>query len=507
MSIAQRFRILYLTTGALIAALAILIALTVRNQHALNGAQAGRYQSYRLAVELRLTSDELTRLARTYVVTADAKYEQQYWNTLAVQNGEKARPDGRTIPLRKLMEQAGMTQAELGKLIESENNSNALVTTETIAMNAVKGLFDDGTGHFNKHGAPDLELARRLMHDGQYHHNRDIINQPIVEFEQMLDARTKAAVDSYAFQGNLLLALIAAFVAGTGVLGFYTVRSIRDLLARTSAELETGAEQMLSAARQVSTASQSLAQGASEQAANLEQTSASAEQIRAATRANAAKAEAVSELMADLREKGRGADTAVAAMSESMQAIGSSSEKISRIIKVIEEISFQTNILALNAAVEAARAGEAGMGFAVVADEVRNLAQRCAQAANDTTALIEESVTSSDSGKSRLAHVTATFVANTEISVRANDLIQQLSQASREQARGIDQIVDAVSQMEQVTQKSAASAEESASASEELSSQAEAVMSLVGELRSMVGAADREATSRRVDMGARRNLR
>ena len=151
-----------------------------------------------------------------------------------------------------------------------------------------------------------------------------------------------------------------------------------------------------------------------------------------------------------------------------MREITSSSDKISKIIKVIDEIAFQTNILALNAAVEAARAGEAGMGFAVVADEVRNLAQRSAQAAKDTAALIAESIAKSGEGSAKLQRVTEVIQAITVSSSQVKTLVDEVNVGSQEQARGIDQISRAVSEMDRVTQNAASGAKGSAASSREL---------------------------------------
>ena len=184
-------------------------------------------------------------------------------------------------------------------------------------------------------------------------------------------------------------------------------------------------------------------------------------------------------------------DESVVAMGE----INTQSDKISKIIKVIDEIAFQTNILALNAAVEAARAGEAGMGFAVVADEVRNLAQRCAQAAKDTAALIEESIAKSNDGKVKVDQVAAAIRTITEESAKVKTLVDEVNLGSQEQARGIEQIAKAITQMEQVTQKTAANAERSASAAEELNAQSETLKDIVARLTAMVGGGEAAETA------------
>jgi methyl-accepting chemotaxis protein len=187
------------------------------------------------------------------------------------------------------------------------------------------------------------------------------------------------------------------------------------------------------------------------------------------------------------------ANRTLADMTTSMQEISESSGKISKIIKVIDEIAFQTNILALNAAVEAARAGEAGMGFAVVADEVRSLAQRSAQAAKDTAALIEESITKSNEGSKRLEHVTQVIHAITESTAKVKTLVDEVNLGSQEQARGIGQISQSIAEMDRVTQANAASAEQTASASEQMSAQAQALQNIARELRTLVGSDEDEA--------------
>jgi methyl-accepting chemotaxis protein len=311
--------------------------------------------------------------------------------------------------------------------------------------------------------------------------------QQAVEFHHALSTRL-ADESQRAYAAGLWtlgLALVLCGLAGAG-LAAYIVRGVSGILHRTVAELNAGAEQVAGASGQISSSSQSLAQGSSEQAASLEQTSASTEEINSMARKNSENSRAAAGLVTESEHKFSEASAMLDHMVVAMDEINGSSDKISKIIKVIDEIAFQTNILALNAAVEAARAGEAGMGFAVVADEVRNLAQRSAQAAKDTALLIEESINKSRDGKVKVNQVAEAIRAITEDVTRVKVLVDEVSVASQEQARGIDQIAKGVAEMGRVTQTNAASAEESASAAAELSSQSESVKEIIQRLNSLV---------------------
>ncbi|HLY18965.1 MAG TPA: methyl-accepting chemotaxis protein [Bryobacteraceae bacterium] len=300
-------------------------------------------------------------------------------------------------------------------------------------------------------------------------------------------AAEKASVDAEnATSRQIALVLLGLCVVVAGAFVAITRGITRDL-RRAAMHLSEGAGQVASAATQISSASQSLAQGSSEQAASLEETSSSSEEINSMARKNAENSRVAAEFTTQVDERVAAANATLDQMVASMTDINTSSEKVSKIIKVIDEIAFQTNILALNAAVEAARAGEAGMGFAVVADEVRNLAQRCAQAAKDTASLIEESMAKSHDGMARLDQVAGATRSITESAAKVKTLVDEVHLGSQEQARGIEQIAKAIVQMEQVTQKTAANAEESASASEELSAQAETMRAVVAELQALVG--------------------
>ncbi|HEY3442120.1 MAG TPA: methyl-accepting chemotaxis protein [Paludibaculum sp.] len=318
-------------------------------------------------------------------------------------------------------------------------------------------------------------------------------SKDFLDLQERLVAATAQTADqqvSISRLMSILLSLLTLAVAAGLIVTFY--RSNREL-QQIAGEIGEGSRQVAGAAQQVSGSSQALAQGSSEQAASLEETSASTEEINSMTQKNAENARHAATETEKADQLLKETDHKLTQMIGSMREINSSSEKISKIIRVIDEIAFQTNILALNAAVEAARAGEAGMGFAVVADEVRNLAQRCAQAAKDTSDLIEESIVRSNEGKTRLDEVAHCVTRVFDNATRIKELSNEVHVGSQEQARGIEQISRSVAQMQQVTQSTAASAEESASAGEEMSAQAHSLNDAVRRLNGLVGGAGEAA--------------
>lgn len=305
------------------------------------------------------------------------------------------------------------------------------------------------------------------------------------ETDAMASARSTADATK-ASSGRMqisLLGLVALIICGAGVL----LHRIDRMLTTVSVELREGAHEVAMASSQMSEFAQTLAVGSSHQAAAVQQTSASMEDMANTTKQNAERCGQMEVQIGEsetlVRTAGRALDELVVAMRE----ITDSSTKVSKIIKTIDEIAFQTNILALNAAVEAARAGEAGLGFAVVADEVRNLAQRSSQAARDTTQLISESAESASRGGARVGAVETAIGALAGSSAKVKVLVDEVSRSSATQATGFEHVRAAVLQIEKVTQESAATAEGSAAASQELNAQAEETLAALVGLEKMLG--------------------
>ncbi len=281
-------------------------------------------------------------------------------------------------------------------------------------------------------------------------------------------------------------AILSLLTIGCVAIVFVMTRGLNLHLRHAVDKLSGSADLVMAAASQVSSSSQQLAEGANQEAAALEETSSSSNEVGSMSRQNAESSREAARLTAEVSQHVDEANQSLDRLSEGMKAINGSSNKIAKIMNLIDEIAFQTNILALNAAVEAARAGQAGLGFAVVADEVRNLAQRCTAAARDTSVLIEEALASARGGTEELNEVSRVFASITGGTGSVTRLVTGIRDASDEQFRGVEEITNALSQMERITQSTAASAEQSASASAEMRGQAATMRDVVLELRVVV---------------------
>ncbi|SFF51097.1 methyl-accepting chemotaxis protein [Duganella sp. CF458] len=549
----KRIFLAFFAITVVLAALTMLALLRVSSKEAeAKQAADSRYQSYLLADELRQSSDDLTRLARTYVVSGEAAYEQQYMDILAIRNGQKPRPknyeriywdfvaagapvppsSGQTIALSELMKRAGFTDQEFAKLKEAEANSNELVRTEVIAMNAVKGKFDDGKGGFTREAAPDPEMARRIMHDKAYHQNKAKIMQPVNEFLALLDERTSAEVtaasaafDRAQFLAQALQAMSVIAAVACLLFAYRYIRSglqqaidtaeciaggdlSRDIdtsrsdeigqllqamehinkgLADMIGNIRSSTDQMTVATSEIATGNADLSARTETQASSLEETASAMENLTDTVQQNASNAQQANQLAADAAHVAEQGGDVVSQVVVTMGAIKDSSARISDIIGVIDGIAFQTNILALNAAVEAARAGEQGRGFAVVASEVRNLAQRSAAAAKEIKELIGASVSRVEEG-GRLVDTAGDTMQRIVASVhKVAGIMGEITSASQQQGSGIGEVNQAIGQMDTMTQQNAALVEQAAAAAESLQEQAQALAQAVSIFRLKAG--------------------
>lgn len=305
------------------------------------------------------------------------------------------------------------------------------------------------------------------------------IRKTVDRLKQYIDYidEISAVLDQIAL-GNLVFDLHCDYVGEFSKIKA-SLENIKSTLVQTFQSITVAAEQVANGSEQVASSSQALAQGATEQASSIQQLSASITEIADQVNHNAANATTANRLANQATTEVESGNAHMKDLISAMAEISESSNQIGRIIKTIEDIAFQTNILALNAAVEAARAGAAGKGFAVVADEVRNLASKSAEAAKDTTALIENSISSVKDGTTIANQTAESLQAIIDSVQKTSALIDEISKASSEQATSINQVTQGVDQISAVVQTNSATSEESAASSEELSSQANMLKSLV----------------------------
>lgn len=467
-TIGQRIGVGFVAMGVVSAALVVTFELGMRNLAREHAELAADSANVLVVIAAAGTGAELHKVVADAQINLKLDETQGTWP--AVRRTADARlADIETLTLsseeRALLQNAKAHYASLTAIVEKE-----MLPTLQRERKAVE-VTREIDARIDDHAAELDDSLKRLL--------------AALKKETELD--TREFLEQQASTERMVTWLGIAGVALTCGLGLLVVARVNRRLNAAVASLSEGSGQVVFAAEQVAGSAQTLSRGATEQAASLEETSASMEEMASMTRRNAESTRQAVTLVADVHRRAHDSTDILGEMVQSMDAIQDSSRKVSKIIRTIDEIAFQTNILALNAAVEAARAGEAGMGFAVVADEVRSLAQRSAQAAKDTAALIEESLAKAQSGHQKVGQVAESIAGITKAVTGVKALVEDVSEASRQQTQGLDHVAHALSQMERLTQDTAATAEESAAASEELSAQAGTTMDVVGQLQTLVG--------------------
>jgi len=485
MKVEQFFRDMKLSKKLLISPMVVVIFLLllgwvsyrglITQKEAMEDVFQNRFKKYQLSTSL--ANDLITIHANLYKVIswANANYEEKKIQQLGQEQINKLEHTGKTV--RQAQSNNELTPEEK-TLYEALGTQ--LAEYQKVALSAI----DLATS--------DLNMATMYMG------NADDKYQGLAKtLQNLLNLETKLSQESYMSSMASYSAVVRMFLIIMGisivvsiVISLLTAQRITRPLHQTMKVVHQIAEgdltqevkvdskdevgelaksvemmrlKMSEAVGQSVSMSQSLSEAASEQAASLEETSSSLEEMTSMTKQNASNAHQANNLMNDTQEVIKKADSSMKQLTASMKEISAVSEQTVKIIKTIDEIAFQTNLLALNAAVEAARAGEAGAGFAVVADEVRNLAMRAAEAARNTSALMEDIVRKIKNGEKLVNLTDEGFRELTESSTKIVGLIQEIAAASQEQAQGIDQINKAVADMNTLTQRNAAAAEELAS--------------------------------------------
>lgn len=355
-------------------------------------------------------------------------------------------------------------------------NGEALLKDKEICLVTIK----EADGKEAYHQSKEAKLTKNMI----------VLEKEVIKDGQKIGA-IKLGITKYYRQKTMMEDLIRnLFITLAIVIGlmmtYFLSQGVTKRINRIITGLTEGADLASMASEGLSSASQELSEGSAEQASSIEETSSVLQEIATTFRqtyANIEQTRRLSELTKEASEKG---NSEMQDMIGAMSEIKKSSDAIAKIIRVIDDIAFQTNILSLNAAIEAARAGEAGAGFAVVAEEVRNLAGRSAQAAKDTAEMIKTNIELSANGVLVTERIKNALNEITTQAKKVNQLMDEIAAASEEQSQGIEQVNNAIAQMENVTQQNSVNAEETAATSRELSIQAQKLREIIRELSELV---------------------
>ena len=397
-------------------------------------------------------------------------------NTTAYKNLEKAAEEFNSacLGLAKVTKQAGENGFTAKVLEIADLEREDLQVLREISGVVRAGQKDQAIAILNSRETPLWRKNKTIILD---------LNSQMAEYRKRVYAQTETKAYRQMVAVALVTVLPILFSLGLALV----LNSGLGRVGSLGKNIREGIQLVSRVSGQVSTASQSLAEDASRQAAGIEETSAAIEEMAAVTRQNAENANQANTFMIEAGQVLKEANRSMKELTQSMEQISSASEDTGRIIKTIDEIAFQTNLLALNAAVEAARAGDAGAGFAVVANEVRNLAMRAAEAARNTSSLIEETVLKVREGSELATQTNEVFRRVADRAKQAGKLVGGIATASSDQSRAIDQIQRAVVELDRLVQKNAANAEESSSVSEEMYARSEIMKDQAKELSDVIG--------------------
>ncbi len=401
---------------------------------------------------------------------------------------ETALENGSSLPKDRYAEFAASLKGAVGRSMtllprEDVSQKGAAITEDLNQMTEMENRIFD----LLEKGKADE--AKALASGGAYVDLENRWSEGVEAYEGMIRSHLEANMDKQRNRVILIASVTGAVMLIALATLFAFAQNITRSLRRIIARLSESSGQVASASVQVSAASRSLAEGSSEQAASIEETSSTLEEMSSMTKQNAKNANHANNLVREVETFISQANESMTRLTASMEEMSRASDETSKIVKTIDEIAFQTNLLALNAAVEAARAGEAGAGFAVVANEVRNLAMRAAEAAKNTSNLIDGTVKKIKDSSKIVSETGEAFGEVSSSAGKVSGLVGEIDAASNEQASGIEQINKAVAEMDKVVQQNAASAEEAASASEEMNVQAGKMKSFVNDLIRLVGGA------------------